>query len=70
MNDFWFFVGALAFVSVLAAFWCAMKELFTRWLKNDWCRHNWGKWQDVEYEHRTGQHRYCSKCNMMEKRTP
>lgn len=66
MNDFWFFVGALAFVSVLAAFWCAMKELFTRWLKNDWCRHNWGMWETREET----QIRFCKKCNMMEKRVP
>ena len=70
MNDFWFFIGSLTFVSLLAAFWCVMKELFTRWLNNDWCKHDWGGWEAVSAlgVGTYGQTRFCKKCNKAERR--
>jgi hypothetical protein len=71
MNDVWLFFGTLFAVTLLAAIWCVMKELFTRWLNNDWCKHDWGKWKDgldATDQSLVSQGRWCAKCNKMEKR--
>jgi hypothetical protein len=69
MNDFWLFLGSLVAVTLIAAVWCVMKELFTRWLNNDWCRHNWDMWSGVDKESNY-QYRFCRKCNRGERRIP
>ena len=66
MNDFLFFFGSLFTVAFLAGVWCGVKELFTRWLNNDWCHHDWGMWETRAEN--TIQIRFCKKCNRMEKR--
>ena len=70
MNEFLFIAGVAGITFVCMAVWFGGKELLTRWFNNDWCHHDWGKWGDVEYEKRICQHRYCAKCNKMEKRAP
>lgn len=69
MNDFWLFFGSIFAVTLIAAVWCVMKELFTRWLNNDWCRHNWDMWSGVDKES-SYQYRFCRKCNRGERRIP
>lgn len=68
MNDFWFFTGALVLTAAIAGVWCGVRELFNRWANNDWCRHDWGKWEDAEGVN--AQRRYCTKCNKQEQRVP
>lgn len=70
MNEFVFTVALLSCGVAVAALWVVTSEVLRRCLNNDWCRHEWSKWQDVPYEHCISQHRYCTKCNKMEKRTP
>lgn len=66
MNDFLFFVGAIATVAICAGVWNLVRELFTRWINNDWCKHNWGMWETKEEN--KAQIRFCKKCNKMERR--
>ena len=68
MNEFWFMAALVVTVFLCAATWCFVKDLFDRWLNNDWCRHNWGAWETKEGN--SLQMRFCKKCNMMEKRVP
>jgi len=70
MNEFFIWFGICASVIFFMGVWCVSSFLFKRWLNNDWCRHKWGAWENVEYERCIVQHRHCAKCNMMEKRTP
>jgi hypothetical protein len=69
MNDVWLFFGTLFAVTLLAAVWCVMKELFTRWLNNDWCKHGWDMWSGIDNETQM-QYRFCKKCNKGERRIP
>jgi len=65
MNDFWLTMGVFAFTLLCLALWTVFKEPFRRWYEDDWCRHEWGNWQDNGmYE----QSRHCNKCNKRERR--
>ena len=70
MNEFLFIAGVAGITFVCMAVWVGGKEILTRWINNDWCRHDWSKWEDIPYEKCINQHRHCAKCNRMEKRTP
>jgi hypothetical protein len=67
MNEFWFIVAVFAITAVIAGVWCIAKALFERWLNNDWCKHDWGKWEALD---KGTQYRFCKKCNKAEKRYP
>lgn len=66
MNEYLFMVALVITMFLCAATWCIVKELFTRWVNNDWCHHDWGMWETKE-ENRS-QIRFCKKCNKMERR--
>ena len=70
--DGWIFMVAFVITAFLCAgTWCAVKELFNRWVNNDWCKHDWGKWKDgidAKDQSLVSQGRWCEKCNKMEKR--
>jgi hypothetical protein len=66
MNEYLFMVALVITMFLCAATWCVVKELFNRWVNNDWCKHNWGMWETKE-ENRA-QIRFCKKCNKMERR--
>lgn len=68
MNEYLFMVALVVTVFLCAATWYVVKELFNRWVNNDWCHHNWGAWETKEGN--SLQMRFCKKCNMMEKRVP
>lgn len=64
MNEFLFFVGLVVTTFLCAGTWCLIREVWVRWLNNDWCRHDWGMWEAVS-EGR--QYRFCKKCNKAER---
>lgn len=72
MNDFMFFVGGIATVAICAGVWNLVRELFNRWVNNDWCKHQWGMWEEVssvtEGSSIYRQYRFCKKCNKAERR--
>ena len=71
--DFWFYVFAFGLTAAIAGVWCIAKALFERWLNNDWCRHDWGRWKDgldSKDQSLVSQGRWCTKCNKCERRTP
>lgn len=65
MNEFLFFLTLCVSVLVCVLIWCGAKELFTRWLRNDWCKHDWGMWGAVGENN--AQLRFCKKCNKAER---
>ena len=72
MNDFLLMSGFVITAFLCAGTWCAVKELFNRWVNNDWCKHNWGMWEEVssitEGSSIYRQYRFCKKCNKAERR--
>ena len=71
MNDLVFFVVPIITIAICAGVWNLVRELFTRWVNNDWCKHDWGKWKDgvdAKDQALISQGRWCTKCNKMEKR--
>ena len=68
MNEFKLIASVAIITFVCMGTWCATKELFSRWVNNDWCRHSWGMWETKEEN--KSQLRFCKKCNMMERRHP
>ena len=71
MNEYLFMVALVVTVFLCAATWYVVKELFNRWVNNDWCKHDWGKWKDgidAKDQSLISQGRWCDKCNKMEKR--
>jgi len=67
MNEFLVFAGLVVTVALCAGAWCVIKELFRRWMDNDWCKHNWDMWGPVDAGVQT---RFCRKCNKAEKSVP
>jgi len=46
-----------------------VKEFFTRWINDDWCRHDWPMWGPAKFEWSEGyQLRACKKCNQIQRR--
>jgi hypothetical protein len=71
MNDILFVVVPIVTIAVCAGVWNLVRELFTRWANNDWCKHDWGVWESVERLPDTilyRQIRFCKKCNKAERR--
>ena len=72
MNDILFVVVPIVTIAVCAGVWNLIRELFTRWVNNDWCKHDWGMWESVvaivEGSSICSQHRFCKKCNKAERR--
>jgi hypothetical protein len=72
MNDLIFFVVPIITIAICAGVWNLVRELFTRWINNDWCKHDWGMWEavasvtDGSAIHR--QYRFCKKCNIAQRR--
>jgi hypothetical protein len=67
MNEFLFMAAFVITAFLCAGTWCAVRELFNRWVNNDWCKHDWGMWEALD---KGIQHRFCKKCNKAEKRYP
>ena len=71
MNDLVYFVVPLVTIAVCAGVWNIVRELFNRWINNDWCKHDWGMWEAVMVEQNTiiyRQMRFCKKCNIAQRR--
>jgi hypothetical protein len=68
MNDILFVVVPIVTIGICAGVWCGVRELFNRWLNNDWCRHEWGMWSGVDKETMM-QYRFCKKCNRSERKS-
>ena len=67
MNDLVYFVVPIVTIGICAGVWNLVRELFTRWVNNDWCKHDWGPWSGVDKEAPV-QYRFCRKCNKGERR--
>ena len=70
MNDLVYFVVPIVVIAVCAGVWNLVRELFIRWVNNDWCHHNWDMWGAVGNPG-VGTHtqlRFCKKCNKAERR--
>ena len=68
MSEFTFVLLVFVIGLLGMSLWMLIKELFRRWFSNDWCRHDWGAWENRRDE--WTQYRYCTKCNQMERRIP
>lgn len=68
MNEFIFTVALLSCGVAVAALWVLTSEFIRRWINNDWCRHEWGKW--IDQTDKWAQVRWCAKCNKKESREP
>ena len=69
MNEFLLWAGFIITAFLCAGTWCAVRELFNRWVNNDWCRHDWDMWSGVDKES-SYQYRFCKHCNKGERRLP
>jgi len=70
MNDIVFFIVPIVTFLICAGIWCGVRELFNRWVNNDWCKHEWDMWEAVQHPG-VGTHtqlRFCKKCNKAERR--
>ena len=70
MNDLVYFVVPIVTIGICAGVWNLVRELFIRWVNNDWCKHDWGSWGAIEHPG-VGTHvqlRFCKKCNKAERR--
>ncbi len=70
MSDIVFFIVPIVTFLICAGIWCGVRELFNRWVNNDWCKHEWGMWEAVQHPG-VGtyvQLRFCKKCNKAERR--
>ena len=70
MSDIVFFIAPVVTFLICAGIWCGVRELFNRWVNNDWCKHGWGQWEAVQHPG-VGtyvQLRFCKKCNKAERR--
>jgi hypothetical protein len=71
MNDIIFFIVPIVTFLICTGIWCGVRELFNRWVNNDWCKHEWDMWEAVSsvYDTRNStQLRFCKKCNKAERR--
>jgi hypothetical protein len=70
MNDIVFFIVPIVTFLICAGIWCGVRELFNRWVNNDWCKHDWGMWEAVQHPGvgTYTQLRFCKKCNKAERR--
>jgi hypothetical protein len=69
MNDLVYFVVPIVTIAICAGVWNLVRELFTRWANNDWCKHDWDMWSGVDKES-SYQYRFCKHCNKAERRIP
>jgi hypothetical protein len=67
MNDIVFFIVPIVTFLICAGIWCGVRELFNRWVNNDWCKHEWDMWSGVDKDSQR-QYRFCKKCNKAERR--
>lgn len=70
MNEFLVWVAFVTAALLCAGIWCGVRELFHRWVNNDWCKHDWGMWDPVQHPGvgTYTQLRFCKKCNKAERR--
>jgi hypothetical protein len=66
MNELLYIMAAFGFTIIVCGLWVLCSTLFRMWLINDWCRHEWGTWEDAKTPLKDGQTRYCKKCNKKE----
>ena len=70
MNELGIIFALFGLVLIVAMSWVFCTTVFHMWLTNDWCRHNWGKWENSKSEYKDTQTRYCTKCNKKEVYVP